>query len=639
MVGYIASLRQNEPRIPAVDTSWVDSIAQSGGSLMEELGARKSYGALADRIGGAPAPAAPQQGGFLSRLMGGGQQQAQPRQAAPMTAPVQPVQRQSIAQGLASDPVQSVMDAAPATGAKSASQAAGVPEQVGQQNPMELAKSLVGKGEIPDRDVIKEFLSNGGVNLDPATTAWCAAYVNSTLAQSGYKGTGSNMARSFLNYGEPVDQPQQGDLAVFSRGDPNGPYGHVGFFDGRNEDGTVRVLGGNQGDAVSYSNYPEDRLLGYRRPVAGEGGGAPSAVNAMAEGGRAPVQTADASGGMIAPGVTPVQRGGVKPEDIQFLLRDPNLRDVGVKLWAANAQGQDPAEPWQFINLPDGTLARANQQTGAVERLGSFAKPQEPRGLINAGDGRLYNQDSGEWITAPGSGEPEFRRATPEEAAQYGAAGGQISRDGRFYPINPPSGLSVTTNPDGTTSVVQGPGAGKAFTEGQSKDNVYSTRARGALPTADEYADYLADYGNSLLDNDPTGIARGALQNPDYQVARTAADEFLQAILRKDTGAAITEQEQILYGRTYFPVPGDDQKVRAYKREARQRAVAAIEAGMTPAQIVAQERALAKSAGVDLSSSKKQSQPAAAPPPGTIEDGYRFKGGNPSDPNSWEPAN
>jgi hypothetical protein len=31
-----------------------------------------------------------------------------------------------------------------------------------------------------------------------------------------------------------------------------------------------------------------------------------------------------------------------------------------------------------------------------------------------------------------------------------------------------------------------------------------------------------------------------------------------------------------------------------------------------------------------------QALPGSGPQPGHIEDGYRFKGGNPSDPNAWE---
>lgn len=146
-------------------------------------------------------------------------------------------------------------------------------------NPFDIASSQVGLREGPDRAAIKDYLTTGGQNLDPATLAWCAAFVNSSLAQAGLKGTGSNLARSFLNYGEAVDTPQKGDLAVFSRGDPNGPFGHVGFFDSMNPDGTVKVLGGNQGDSVSFANYGTDRLLGYRRPT-----GAPAAIGDVVAG-------------------------------------------------------------------------------------------------------------------------------------------------------------------------------------------------------------------------------------------------------------------------------------------------------------------------------------------------------------------
>ena len=133
----------------------------------------------------------------------------------------------------------------------------------------DLAAQQIGLNESAKAPALQEFLRNGGQNLDPAVTAWCAAFVDATLQQSGGQGTGKLNARSYLDWGSPVNEPQRGDVAVFSRGDPNGWQGHVGFFDGYDEAGNVRVLGGNQGDAVSVSTYDKSKLLGFRR--AGEG--------------------------------------------------------------------------------------------------------------------------------------------------------------------------------------------------------------------------------------------------------------------------------------------------------------------------------------------------------------------------------
>lgn len=185
-----------------------------------------------------------------------------------------------------------------------------------------------------------------------------------------------------------------------------------------------------------------------------------------------------------------------------------------------------------------------------------------------------------------------FRPATAEEAAQYGATAGQIdTSSGRFYPIQPPSGMSIETGPDGTTRIVQGPGVtSKPFTEGQSKDVVYATRAQGALDEFDPVANKLTSRGERLLEIVPLGFGRD-YQDPDYQVAQRAGTEFLQAILRKDTGAAITEAEQVEYGRVYLPQPGDSQEVLKSRAAARKRAVAALQAGMSPEQMLAVERA------------------------------------------------
>lgn len=132
-------------------------------------------------------------------------------------------------------------------------------------DPFQLAAQQIGLNEGDQKAALSDYLNTGGQNLDPATTAWCAAFVNATLNQSGAQGTNKLNARSYLDWGTPVDEPQRGDVAVFSRGDPNGWQGHVGFFDGYNDDGTIRVLGGNQKDAVSIASYDANSLLGFRR--------------------------------------------------------------------------------------------------------------------------------------------------------------------------------------------------------------------------------------------------------------------------------------------------------------------------------------------------------------------------------------
>lgn len=96
-------------------------------------------------------------------------------------------------------------------------------------------------------------------------TPWCAAFVNWCLEVTGQPGTRSATARSFLKWGQPVtlEQAEPGDVAIFSRG--NNPWqGHVGFFLDRQQ-GDLRILGGNQSDAVTVARYPKARLLGLRR--------------------------------------------------------------------------------------------------------------------------------------------------------------------------------------------------------------------------------------------------------------------------------------------------------------------------------------------------------------------------------------
>lgn len=158
------------------------------------------------------------------------------------------------------------------------------------------------------------------------------------------------------------------------------------------------------------------------------------------------------------------------------------------------------------------------------------------------------------------------------------------------------SGMAIDVGPDGTMSFRQGPGVQqKPFTEGQSKDNVYLTQAEGALGDLESVnPEVLTSFWQNAAKLDFTGFIRKNVQTPEFQVANLAANEFLQAVLRKASGAAITAEEQMLYGQTYIPEPGDGEAALAQKTKARARAVAAIKAGMSPIQMIAVERALGR---------------------------------------------
>ena len=95
--------------------------------------------------------------------------------------------------------------------------------------------------------------------------SWCSSFVHWVLAQGGLAGTGSALARSWLIWGEPLEMPLPGCIAVLWRDEPSGWKGHVGFW--LSEDAThVHLLGGNQLDEVREHMYPRLCVLGYRWP-------------------------------------------------------------------------------------------------------------------------------------------------------------------------------------------------------------------------------------------------------------------------------------------------------------------------------------------------------------------------------------
>lgn len=115
-------------------------------------------------------------------------------------------------------------------------------------------------------------LSNAEKQTD--ATAWCSAFVNWSLRTAGESGTDSAWALSWKDWGRSVPIARNGAIAVFTRTSDSTNGGHVGFFLG--ETGSrVTLLGGNQGNSVSISDYPKNGtkgsytyvLQGYRWPA------------------------------------------------------------------------------------------------------------------------------------------------------------------------------------------------------------------------------------------------------------------------------------------------------------------------------------------------------------------------------------
>lgn len=126
-----------------------------------------------------------------------------------------------------------------------------------------------GMSETANNGALQALFRQAGMNVDPKMVAWCAAFVNAVLATNGLPGTGSLSSQSFLNYGTKTDRPVKGDIVVV-KPDASG-RGHVGFFDGTDGRGNVRILGGNTGNKVGDEAVPLSRVAGFRRaPTAGE---------------------------------------------------------------------------------------------------------------------------------------------------------------------------------------------------------------------------------------------------------------------------------------------------------------------------------------------------------------------------------
>ena len=112
-------------------------------------------------------------------------------------------------------------------------------------------------GGVHNPRILEYFKASGNDWVKDDETAWCSAFINYVVKTAGYAITKNLLAMSWLDAGQPTENPEIGDVVVFKRvGDRSA---HVSLF--IRDDGTnIWCLGGNQSDGVNISPYDKSRV-------------------------------------------------------------------------------------------------------------------------------------------------------------------------------------------------------------------------------------------------------------------------------------------------------------------------------------------------------------------------------------------
>jgi hypothetical protein len=146
----------------------------------------------------------------------------------------------------------------------------------------------------------------------------------------------------------------------------------------------------------------------------------------------------------------------------------------------------------------------------------------------------------------------------------------------------PVSGVDASGNPvffqpnptGGPPSIIEGVRPeGKGPTESQSTARLYVERMAESEPVFEGLTP--PSYGSRAKEGLPGGVGN-VLLTPESRQWFQAERNFINAVLRKESGAVISDSEFDNARRQYIPQPGDDPQTKEQKRRNRQTAIREI---------------------------------------------------------------
>lgn len=321
-------------------------------------------------------------------------------------------------------------------------------------------------------------------------------------------------------------------------------------------------------------------------------------------------QVADASGTITPqsapPDVQPQQRGPqYSPQVIQRLMANPYTRAYG-QLLMQNMMKQETPAFHQFgntvyrqqggqlvpvVNVPEKPMTMSEGQTLVDPRTGQVIS-NIPKGPMTMSEGQtLVDPKTGQVIsTIPKDRPPvtlsEGQVLVDPKTGNMIATGGMKNDVAKNNSQREAEADRLGLQGDDRTQYIfngKVPSQAEKQTDGQANAALYASRMREAenILSKPEIQAASMDRMQIAKSKAPLGIGN-SLVTKEYQMADQAKRDFINATLRRESGAAISPSEFDNAEKQYFPQPGDKPEVLSQKAANRKTAMEGIANAASP---------------------------------------------------------